>query len=61
MCGRITQDLNLKTLFTKYRISGVGLAPNLAPRYNGCPTQDFAAVRDEGDGREIAKLRWGLA
>ena len=61
MCGRITQDLNLKTLFTKYRISGVGLAPNLAVHYNGCPTQNFAVVRGESDGRAIAKLRWGLA
>ena len=58
MCGRITQDLNLKMLFDRYRLSGRGL--NLEPRYNGCPTQDFAAVRHEGGERTFAKLRWGL-
>ena len=38
MCGRITQDLNAKTLFTKYWISGTVHALNVGPRYNGCPT-----------------------
>ena len=34
---------------------------NLRPRYNGCPTQDFAACRvGESGTRTIAKLRWGL-
>ena len=60
MCGRITQDLNLKTLFAMYRLSGTTPAINLAPRYNGCPTQQFVACRDAGDGRTLAKLRWGL-
>ena len=60
MCGRITQDLNLKTLFAMYRLSPGTLAPNLAPRYNGCPTQEFAAVRRDGEEPAIAKLRWGL-
>ena len=60
MCGRITQDLNLKTLFTKYRLSPATPALNLAPRYNGCPTQDFVACRREGEERTLEKLRWGL-
>ena len=60
MCGRITQDLNLKMLFDRYRLSAASRALNLEPRYNGCPTQDFAAVRLEGDERRLAKLRWGL-
>ena len=30
------------------------------PRYNGCPTQDFIAVRQTGEERTLAKLRWGL-
>ena len=34
---------------------------NLQPRYNGSPTQDFAACRHDEDGnRAIAQLRWGL-
>ena len=34
---------------------------NLRPRYNGCPTLDFAACRvGESGTRTIAKLRWGL-
>ena len=60
MCGRITQDLNLKVLFDRYRLSRTTPALNLAPRYNGCPTQDFVAVRREGEDRTLAKLRWGL-
>ena len=60
MCGRITQDLNLKMLFDRYRLSRTTPAINLASRYNGCPTQDFVAVRVDGEGRTLAKLRWGL-
>ena len=60
MCGRITQDLNLKTLFSMYRLSATAPAINLAPRYNGCPTQEFVGCRDAGEGRTLAKLRWGL-
>ena len=36
------------------------MALNLAPRYNGCPTQTFAAVRLDGAERSVVKLRWGL-
>ena len=62
MCGRITQKLDLETLFTLYRLSPRTPAPDLAPRYNGCPTQDFAAVRRVGEGEApaVTKLRWGL-
>lgn len=60
MCGRITQDLNLKTLFEAYRLSSSSPALNLAPRYNGCPTQDFVVCRKAGAEPALAKLRWGL-
>ena len=60
MCGRITQDLNLKLLFDRYGLSRATPALNLAPRYNGCPTQDFVVVRRAGGERILAKLRWGL-
>lgn len=60
MCGRITQDLNLKMLFDRYGLSHATPALNLAPRYNGCPTQEFVAIRRDGEERTLAKLRWGL-
>ena len=60
MCGRITQDLNLKMLFDRYRLSAASPALNLKARCNGCPTQDFVAVRREGEERRLAELRWGL-
>ena len=60
MCGRITQDMPLTMLFDRYRLSRATPALNVAPRYNGCPTQEFVAVRREGEERTLAKLRWGL-
>ena len=62
MCGRITQDLTLTMLFDRYRLSRSGTSPalNVRPRYNGCPTQDFVAIRQGGEERTLAKLRWGL-
>ena len=60
VCGRITQDLNLRTLFAMYRLATTTASINHAPRYNGCPTQEFVACRADGDGRTLAKLRWGL-
>ena len=60
MCGRITQDLPLTMLFDRYRLSSTTPALNLEPRYNGCPTQEFVAVRHDGEELALAKLRWGL-
>ena len=60
VCGRITQDLDLRTLFALYGLSSSASALNLAPRYNGCPTQEFVACRAAGEMRTLAKLRWGL-
>ena len=60
VCGRITQDLDLRTLFAMYGLSPALPALNLAPRYNGCPTQEFVACRSGREGPTLAKLRWGL-
>ena len=60
VCGRITQDLNLKTLFAMYGLPPEAPALNLASRYNGCPTQEFVVCRPGRDGRTLARLRWGL-
>ena len=58
----LTQDLTLTMLFDRYRLSRSGASPalNVRPRYNGCPTQDFVAIRQGGEKRTLAKLRWGL-
>lgn len=61
MCGRFTQKMTWKEIHALYRMTAPATALNLEPRYNGCPTQDFAVCRlDEGSARTVAKLRWGL-
>ena len=60
MCGRFTQTMSWKKLHDLYQIPRQTIPLNLRPRYNGCPTQDFAVYRLEGSERSIAKLRWGL-
>ena len=60
MCGRFTQQMTWKEIRTLYRMPERTTPVNLRPRYNGCPTQDFATVRLDEAGRAIAKLRWGL-
>ena len=61
MCGRFTQQLTWQQVHNLYDLKGLPPLLNLQPRYNGAPTQDFAACRlDETGNRAIAKLRWGL-
>lgn len=61
MCGRFTQRLDADEIREMYGIADSADAPVLQPRYNGAPTQEFAACRPEGgDGRRIVLLRWGL-
>ena len=61
MCGRFTQQLTWCEIHDLYRLAGSALPINLAPRYNGAPTQNFTACRlDEAGSRGIAKLRWEL-
>ena len=61
MCGRFTQKMTWKEIHTLYRMPERTTSVNLRPRYNGCPTQDFAACRvDESGTRNIAELRWGV-
>ena len=61
MCGRFTQKMSWKRLHSLYRMPAQATPLNLRARYNGCPTQDFAACRLDARGaRAIAKLRWGL-
>lgn len=60
MCGRFTQKAGWQQIHTLYRMPERSTPLNLAPRYNGCPTQEFAVVRSDGSERTVAKLRWGL-
>ena len=61
MCGRFTQELNWEQIRGLYRLPEPPPERRLQPRYNGAPTQDFAACRlDAAGNRAAAKLRWGL-
>ena len=59
MCGRYSLTTAPEAL---RRIFGFVNLPNLAPRYNVCPTQAAPVVRPraDGQGRELVSLRWGL-
>ena len=58
MCGRVTQNVELKTLIAKY---GVREDPELQliPRYNGAPGQEFGVVRDDEGERVLSEFEWG--
>ena len=61
MCGRFTQQLSEGEIHDLYDVTQPTLPMELPPRYNGAPTQDFAACRlDEQSRRIITKLHWGL-
>ena len=61
MCGRFTVRLSPDEIGNLYDATQPTLPLDLPPRYNGAPTQDFAACRlDESGRRVIALLRWGL-
>ena len=61
MCGRFTVTLAPDEIGNLYDAAQPTLPLGLPPRYNGAPTQDFAACRlDETGRRVITLLRWGL-
>ena len=61
MCGRFTQQMSWSELHDLYSVYTVPQNSALLARYNGAPTQEFAACRiDESGNREISVLRWGL-
>ena len=61
MCGRFTVQLSGDDIVNLYDAAQPALPLDLPPRYNGAPTQEFAACRlDETRRRAIARLRWGL-
>ena len=61
MCGRFTQKLTWQELHDLYGLLAYAPPDNMRPRWNGAPTQDFAACRVNAEGaRSISRLRWGL-
>ena len=58
MCGRYTLTSPIEVLVEEFGLSG--LLPELRPSYNVAPGQGVAAVLDEGDGRRLELLKWGL-
>ena len=59
MCGRFLLNSPLVELQRAFRFPE---RPNLWPRYNVAPTQTVPIVRRrrDGEGRELALVRWGL-
>ncbi len=59
MCGRFLLKSPIDELQTLFEFEQ---RPNLRPRYNIAPSQDVAIVRprDDGSGRELTSVRWGL-
>jgi putative SOS response-associated peptidase YedK len=60
MCGRFAFYSPAEATAALFGATG---SMEFSPRYNIAPTQDIAAVRDagdEGEGRELVALRWGL-
>ena len=59
MCGRFLLNSPLVELQRAFRFPE---RPNLGPRYNVAPTQTVPIVRRrrDGEGRELALVRWGL-
>ena len=53
--------MSWKRLHGLYQMPRQAIPLNLRARYNGCPTQDFAACRVDAQGaRVLTKLWWGL-
>ena len=61
MCGRFTQKMTWRELHELYGLLADAPPDNMRPRWNGAPTQDFAACRaDVGGSLNVSRLRWGL-
>lgn len=61
MCGRFTQKLTWREIHDLHGLLTTAPSDNMRPRWNGAPTQDFAARRLNADGvRTLSRLRWEL-
>ena len=59
MCGRYTRHASWRDLVEYFRILD-DPRWNLEPRYNIAPTQQVLIIRNGDNGREPARVRWGL-
>ena len=57
MCGRFALSKSDRIDWAQF---GVTRGPMLPPHWNLGPGRAIAAVRDAGEGAEVAMLRWGL-
>lgn len=57
MCGRYALTSPPAVIAERFRLLWT---PDLAPHYNIAPGQTIPAVRETGQGRELALLKWGL-
>lgn len=61
MCGRLTLQISVTELSAFLDSLRLPLFPGLNPRYNICPTQPVACIRQSNDQQlESVTLRWGL-
>ena len=58
MCGRCSLIADLGQLALRFGFDGDGLS--LEPAYNIAPTQEALTVREDGEHRQAAFMRWGL-
>jgi len=57
VCGRFTLTSSGEEIARSFELQN---APRLRPRYNIAPSQEIAAVREEGGRRLLEPHRWGL-
>jgi len=57
MCGRYALTSPPAVIAERF---GLAWAPDVPPHYNIAPSQTVPVVRDAGQGRELAWVRWGL-
>ena len=61
MCGRLTLQISTTQLSAFLDALRMPLFTDLIPRFNICPTQPVACIRQsENNDRQAALLRWGL-
>jgi len=61
MCGRYNLITDAEALIDFFEIEQTLFdVSELQPRYNIAPSQDVPIIRDTGNGRELALVRWGL-
>ncbi|MEW8693525.1 MAG: SOS response-associated peptidase [Candidatus Thiodiazotropha endolucinida] len=57
MCGRFYLDVAAEEMIEYF---GLSSAPYISPHYNIAPSQQIAAIKSNGNVRELVRLHWGL-